>query len=405
MKIFILSILNLLLTFSVIAQNGFQKGYFIENAENKVECFIKNVDWKNNPSSFKYKLTEDGQEQILTIKEVKEFGIQNFSIYKRFTVKLDRASNRIEKLSYKREPNYEVETIFLRTIIKGKANLYVFESNNVIQYFYQNEGQDITNLVYKRYRFSGSNNLGSNKILENTDYKFQLFKELNCGDNTPKDIKNLKYIEKNLIKYFTAYNKCSGSNTKNFSRKKGNNLSISFRPGLNVTSFEHRRVGGAAGLFTGQIKDLGTAIHARIGFELEVLLPFNNKRWSLFLEPTFTPFNIEKEISERANSASINLIEIPFGLRHYFPVVGRQKLFLNLGLSSAFVLKAEVTIDNILVTSRKINGNLFLGIGYSFNNKIGLEYRYTIARDALGNFRARIGDLTTMSFIFSYKLL
>ena len=33
------------------AQVIFEKGYFINREGQKTECFIKNLDWRNNPSS------------------------------------------------------------------------------------------------------------------------------------------------------------------------------------------------------------------------------------------------------------------------------------------------------------------------------------------------------------------
>ena len=34
------------------AQINFEKGYYISNSGEKTECFIKNIDWMNNPVSF-----------------------------------------------------------------------------------------------------------------------------------------------------------------------------------------------------------------------------------------------------------------------------------------------------------------------------------------------------------------
>ena len=42
------------LTFSY-SQITFEKGYFISNDGIKTECFIKNLDWRNNPTEFEYK--------------------------------------------------------------------------------------------------------------------------------------------------------------------------------------------------------------------------------------------------------------------------------------------------------------------------------------------------------------
>ena len=53
----------LFLVFPILATNccaqiSFEKGYYIDNSNQKVDCLIKNVDWKNNPTSFEYKLSD-----------------------------------------------------------------------------------------------------------------------------------------------------------------------------------------------------------------------------------------------------------------------------------------------------------------------------------------------------------
>lgn len=58
MKRNLLLLLALKFSFVVNAQINFEKGYFISNDNEKIECLIKSIDWKNNPTEFKYKLNE-----------------------------------------------------------------------------------------------------------------------------------------------------------------------------------------------------------------------------------------------------------------------------------------------------------------------------------------------------------
>ena len=39
-----------------------QKGYFIDNATNKIECFIRNPEKFNTPENFVYKINENDTE-------------------------------------------------------------------------------------------------------------------------------------------------------------------------------------------------------------------------------------------------------------------------------------------------------------------------------------------------------
>jgi hypothetical protein len=58
MKNLLLTALLFLFSFSY-AQITFEKGYFINNSGDRTECFIKNIDWRDNPTKFEYKMQID----------------------------------------------------------------------------------------------------------------------------------------------------------------------------------------------------------------------------------------------------------------------------------------------------------------------------------------------------------
>ena len=60
MKIITLTYSLLFLSFIGFTQIRFEKGYFITNYGKRIDCFIKDIDWKNNPTKFDYKLNEEG---------------------------------------------------------------------------------------------------------------------------------------------------------------------------------------------------------------------------------------------------------------------------------------------------------------------------------------------------------
>ncbi|WP_431243220.1 hypothetical protein ACQ9BO_00425 [Flavobacterium sp. P21] len=94
-----LLLFTLLLCGSFInAQITFEKGYFISNEGKQTECFIKNLDWKNNPKDFKYKTDPNEKDfQTESIANVQEFGIINETTFKRFKINIDRSSNELKK--------------------------------------------------------------------------------------------------------------------------------------------------------------------------------------------------------------------------------------------------------------------------------------------------------------------
>jgi hypothetical protein len=91
------------------AQILFEKGYFVDDNNQRIDCLIKNIDWKNNPIDFDYKLTSDGNVQKGTLQNVKEFGIEGEIKFVRAEVKIDRSSSVTANLTTTKEPIFKKE--------------------------------------------------------------------------------------------------------------------------------------------------------------------------------------------------------------------------------------------------------------------------------------------------------
>ena len=143
MKKQLLLFLTVLLSFNSYSQISFEKGYYINNNNQKTNCLIKNIDWKNNPTEFEYKLYENSESKETNIKLIKEFGIDNISKYVRNTVNIDRSRETINNLSNDRNPIFKEEEVFLKVLVEGKANLYQYDDGNLRKYFYNKENSNI----------------------------------------------------------------------------------------------------------------------------------------------------------------------------------------------------------------------------------------------------------------------
>ena len=100
MKKLLLIVTALTFGLSSYAQIIFEAGYFIKNNGEKVDCLIKNVDWKNNPTKFQYKRSKDSDSQTATVQDVREFGIGDNTKYQRYTVAIDRSTHTLKKLTH-----------------------------------------------------------------------------------------------------------------------------------------------------------------------------------------------------------------------------------------------------------------------------------------------------------------
>ena len=92
--------------FEAYSQEVFKKGYFINNSNQKIECLIKNIEFVNTPTKFKYKLSQNGTIQKATIQNVKEFGIYNVYKYIRAKTNIDKSSDKIDQLSSDVKPDF-----------------------------------------------------------------------------------------------------------------------------------------------------------------------------------------------------------------------------------------------------------------------------------------------------------
>ena len=185
-KKLILSLITILF-FKSYSQLKFESGYFITNAGVKVNCLIKNFDWKDNPTNFTYKLADNTNTLHNTIDSVKEFGINNEFVFRKFTVGIDRASEDIDNMSTNKEPELNNETLFLKVLVQGKASLYYYGDGNLVRYFYTIDTSNAVQLIYKSYR------VGDEGIKQNKTYQEQLWQHLKCEKISTQDVENADY--------------------------------------------------------------------------------------------------------------------------------------------------------------------------------------------------------------------
>lgn len=383
----------------------FENGYFIDESNNKIECLIKNVDWKNNPTEFEYKFSQNDTVHKATFKTVKEFGIYNVSKYIRAKTNIDKSSEQIDKMSSERNPNFQEELLFLKVLIEGKASLFLYIDGNLTRFFYKLNDSEIQQLVYKRY-------LIDDTILENNSFKQELFLKLKCEEIVLNDIKNLRYSNRDLEKLFIKYNKCTGSDYINYKTKQNKDLfNLTFRPSLNYSSLEiQNSVLGFNDI------DFRNKLGIRFGIEAEFILPFNKNKWGIIVEPTYQYFKSEQSKETGNVSGGILVsridyksIELPIGVRYYFYLNDKSKLFTNISYvfdfsnnsSIKFLRNDDSMLDELEIKSRR---NLALGIGYKYKNRYSMEIRYNTNREILSDYLYWSSNYSSLNIIFGLSM-
>ncbi|MEM8899692.1 MAG: hypothetical protein AAGC85_16375 [Bacteroidota bacterium] len=179
--------ISLLLAFTLLISNTFsqitfEKGFFIDNKGKRTECQIKNRDWENNPKKFFYRTAGSDEKKVAQIDSVQAFGIYEYSYFERYTIPVDTSSERLDYMSFDKEPEFENRTTFLKALVTGKASLYKYKHKSTLRFYYSIEGATPEPLIYKPYKTSQS------RFKWNTDYKQQLFSMLKCEDIGMKEL-------------------------------------------------------------------------------------------------------------------------------------------------------------------------------------------------------------------------
>lgn len=393
---------SLAITGLLQAQTKFEKGYFVDNSGNRNDVLIKNLDWKNNPTEFEFKTGESSETKKETIANIQEFGVNNGQRYVRKTVLVDTSSDQLNNLSNESKPTFTEKTVFLKYVVDGKADLFYYESPALKKFFFSTDGSDIKQLIYRRYYIETSS------IAYNEDYKKQILENLNCGVNFT-EVNKLDYKPGELAKVFLKYNECSNSSAINYNQnyEKRDLFNLTVRPGINFSSYEVSK-----NYYTVNELDKIEKASFRIGLEAELILPFNNNKWAVFAEPTFQHYKAENDVVvypgqpyqfTKARSIDYKSIEIPIGIRYYFFLNDKSKIFINASYNPDFEINSTISYDSTIFKIAS-SSTFSFGAGYKYNDKFVVEFRTSTKRDLLQNMPILNAEYRTSSIILGYTL-
>lgn len=402
MRKILLFALLLITSLSVQAQIKFEEGYIIKKGNERMTCWIKNLDWRNNPKEIEYKREENGTIETANWSNLKEFGFTNQKVkFISAWIKLDRSSEKQNSLSRSSEPVYSEEGQFLRVLVQGDASLYLFEDENSYKFFYSYNGSEIEPLIFKSY-------IEGTEIRANEEYKNQLYTNLKCEAITRDLLRATRYRDNDLIALFEKYNTCknpSGTATA-FKQEivRKNPFHLAIRAGLNNNSFTFD---SNTKNFGEPYVDFGSKMSLRIGAEFEYILPIYGNKWAIILEPSYQSFKSEVVQDNYTHSIDYKSLDFPVGIRYYFHLNDNSAIFLNgilsynMNLSSKFVYTVytkptEIKIDPVY--------NFGIGAGYRFMNRFSVEVRYASNRDLTNSENRYISKYNTTSFILGYRL-
>lgn len=390
--LFLLVICPLIFSSKTFAQIKFEPGYYIDNNGNREEVLIKNLEWLDNPSSFIYK-KGSSEPKMLTVKDVKEFGINNGVSYSRHNIKLDISRDEPENISDSRLPEFVDLQVYLQKIVEGKASLFYFSGEGVRRYFFSIENDSIEPLIYKRYITKKQN------IAYNKGFVLQLKNAFNCLNDSGYKFKKLKYNLKSLTSVFQANNACNGESDivyKQQSKKmlQKDMFDLRIKAGARFNDFSFRAI---------SVNEMSTKMGIQVGLEGEFFLNFNKKKWSALVEASY--FSFQNEYNRPFNDLNDNVvgdnysiqgdidysaIELSIGARHSIYFNNNSRLFINANLNIIPInltqeLNVSTTLTPISETFQNsynkflTNSSLGLAMGYDIRN-VSVEFKYITNR-------------------------
>lgn len=358
------------ITFSMFSQTKFEKGYYITSNGVKIEGLIKNIDWRNNPTSIEFKKEENENSQEISFNDFNEFEIYNTNRYVKFEIKVDPSTYKTQTLDYVKEPKFINETVFLKVLVSGDYNLYRYENQNIIKFYFGKNNENVKPLIFTKYLASEALvdslkqqniNIEENSVLNNERFKKQLFSEVNC-DFKRETYKSLKYENSSLITYFVNYNKCNNSEFVEYKTKKSKiNLKPSLKLNYNNFNLEYFKVKSDNSIAFG------------LGMEIEVILPFNNNKFGFVIDPNYNFINQELYSTNSTNvnnslEVKFNYLNIPIGIRYYMYLNETSKIFItpSFDLNYSFGDSNGYYINDIKQFNFSPKSSFGFGLGYSY---------------------------------------
>ena len=215
-----------------------------------------------------------------------------------------------------------------------------------------------------------------------------------------------------MEKVFLQYNNCNNPDYQPvIATKRKGKFNVSVRPRLTISDAETEKPSPVFETKFESKNDFG------IGVELEYVLPFNKNKWSIILEPTYRTYRSEvyKSWASLPDQIYVSTIEyqslqFPIGLRHYFFINQKSKIFINgvVVIDAAMDAKIEQKgFEGYVYNTYEIKTkpNIAFGAGYNFNNKFGAEVRYFTSSNITSSFVDYRTNYKALSFILSYNFL
>ncbi|MCO6146709.1 hypothetical protein [Flavobacterium sp. NRK1] len=361
------------------------KGYYITVSGNKTEGFFKYGDFYD-AESLKFKQSRNDDYKGFS-NDVVEYGMYDDNLkFEKHVVQVDVSGND----SFEKNPELQTRTVFLNVLIEGNATLYSYTKDYKTIFFFNTKAkpQEVTHLIYKKYKISDS------ETKENTGFRQQLYNAVRCDGQYVSDFKDIMYDKKQLMDVFKNYNSCKGYKSVIYGPKKKSGFNYSVFAGVNNLNV------GISYAFPA----VDNQSKINYNFGSEVTYVFHSERPALFFRVEYELLTSDVvdsydqgynvlESTYKIKGSALNFI---FGPRYNFLLSEKSSILADAGFcfSQPFGDIKKTTIIYPVNNGEPYSGDhneynlttgfgINLGVGYTFDKKYGIVFRYLTNRNYL----------------------
>lgn len=344
-----------------IAQIKFENAYLIDQTGNKKDVLIRNGDWLENPVIIQVKDSEASKEYSLGLNEVQEFGFQDDTVFRRFTVDISNYDKDLGKIDQNPDFSPQKQTVFLKQLSDGKLNLYSYYKGTP-KYFYAAPGEQPKQLLYRRY-YNDKNDLQT----VNT-YREQLASLLNCSGT---NYNTAQYSTTSLKQLFDKYNNDCNKVESSGTRKSRFAVNVVAEAHMLKTSFN-------SPIYYLDNISMESQLVPKFGIELEYFLPFNKQSFSIIAAPKYYQYKNEfvrvYDVAPHTQTIqlSTSTLEIPLGFRYYNYFNNSNSMFATLAYQIKTDFEGSLGVNS---QERELQSgsatSFLLGVGYRYKRLMG----------------------------------
>lgn len=386
------------------AQENYLKGYIITLKGDSVYGFIDYRNFGMNPDKVIFKAGTDTRSEGYQPLDILEFGVNN-EIYEGGVIEVELSSRDMNNLNDRAALYIEIDTSFIKAVVKGKKGLYVYEKG-LYPNFYIKGDTSFQLLVYKKYLKDGKD---LTAIRENKKYQGQLIAYLSDCPRISYITRGIKYNKKSLEKVFRSYYQCIHSDDYLLPVPiKNINLKLGATAGMSMTSFNFS-------VYNFEKSTNTKFTNYPIGLSLDISRPIGLRKWAFYNEFLFTsPYDMVDDVyideggwkSKTSTGLSMKSFKLVDMVRYQYHL-DEFTLFANAGLSTEFYkgTRTVVSHTNVLgtrvdkATSEKRNyraQRIATGMGVKYH-RLTFEVRYE-----LPNPMRNVGSSTSFLLNFTF---